>query len=74
MRSKEASVTVFTGVTEAIAPPTTAAPTFDPDDVGWEHAGSDMGGGIALPLDANPKATRITQREREGTVPMDLWT
>lgn len=45
MRSKEASVTVFTGVTEAIAPPTTAASTFDPDDVEREHAGSDMVGG-----------------------------
>lgn len=75
MRSKEASVTVFTGVTEATAPPMTAALSFDPQRCRKGARGLRQGG-IALQLDANLKPTHITQREREreGTVPMDLWT
>lgn len=46
MRSKEAIVTVFTGVTEAIAPPMTAALTFDPKDVERGHTGSDREGSL----------------------------
>lgn len=46
MRSKEAIVTVFAGVTEVITPPVTAVLTFDPKDVKWDHTGSDGEGSL----------------------------
>lgn len=74
-RSEECIVTVFTGVAEAINPPSPSNPlsataAFDPKDVEWGHTGSDREG-ITLQLDANLKPADIAEGTR--TFPMDLW-
>lgn len=70
MRSKEAIVTVFTGVAEAVAPPMTAALTFDPRAVAWGRAGSDREGSL---YSWTPVLNPLLSHREGGTFPMDLW-